>query len=327
MSSLALTLHGSALDAFPKTVPQLFSPTPIDMFAQSIAPLADTQRRLSKVFAQSIAPLADTQRRLSKVFARSIALPNLGFVVSRNNAMIASAIEDIQAVYSAPHIRVQGFDKVFYPGVLRDIRDINASYRMLFSESSTMAAGIRDLTAMQQIWSRMLIPSSIVASFTHSLRSGVALRPEPNSETLPPLSDRETPRELLDLLLADLNPGLVDRWKGSWQALGDSNPDRLSQAAFSYRELIRMVLDELAPHVEVDPSEQGSKRKKQVRQVLDGREGEFAGAMVEGLPKLYDFLSKSAHTTYRNEVAVHAALMAGDGLLLILLSGRRSYDS
>ena len=309
MSSFALTPPGSALDAFPKTVPQLFSPTPIDMFAQSIAPLADTQRRLSKVFAQSI------------------ALPDLGFVVSRNNAMIASAIEDIQAVYSAPHIRVQGFDKVFYPGVLRDIRDISASYRMLFSESSTNAAAIRDLTAIQQIWSRMLIPSSTVASFTHSLRSGVALRPEPNSETLPPLSDREDPRELLDLLLADLNPDLVDRWKGSWQALGDSNPDRLSQAAFSYRELIRMVLDELAPHVEVDPSEQGSKRKKQVRQVLDGREGEFAGAMVEGLPKLYDFLSKSAHTTYRNEVAVQAALMAGDGLLLILLSGRRGYDS
>ena len=146
---------------------------------------------------QSIAPLADTQRRLSKVFAQSIALPDLGFVVSRNNAMIASAIEDIQAVYSAPHIRVQGFDKVFYPGVLRDIRDISASYRMLFSESSTNAAAIRDLTAIQQIWSRMLIPSSTVASFTHSLRSGVALRPEPNSETLPPLSDREDPRNYL----------------------------------------------------------------------------------------------------------------------------------
>ena len=255
MSSFALTPPASVLDAFPKTVPQLFSPMPVDILGQSIAPLGDTQRRLSKVFAQSIAPLADAQRRLSKVFAQSIALPNLGFVVSQNNAMISSAIEDIQAVYSAPHIRVQGFDRVFYPGVLCDIRDISASYRILFSESSTMAAARRDLTAKQQIWSRMLMPSSTIASFTRSLRSGVALRPEPNRETLPPLSDREDPRELLDLLLADLNPDLVDKWKGSWQALGDSNPDRLSQAAFSYRELIRMVLDELAPEVEVDPSE------------------------------------------------------------------------
>ena len=327
ISRFAFAPRGTVLDAFPKTVPQLFSPMPLSTLGQSIAPLADTQRKLSEVFAQSIAPLADTQRKLSKVFAQSIALPDLGFVVSQNNAMISSAIENIQAVYSAPHIRVQGFDKVFYPGVLRNIRDIGASYRMLFDESSTMAAARRDLTAMQQIWSRMLIPSSTVASFTHSLRSGVTLRPEPNREALLPLSDREDPRELLDLLLADLNPDLVDKWKGSWQALGDSNPDRLSQAAFSYRELIKMVLDELAPDVEVDTSEQSSKRKKQARQVLNGREGEFAGAMVEGLPKLYDFLSKPAHTSYRNEVAVQAALMAGDGLLLMLLSGRRGYDS
>ena len=182
MSSFALTPPASVLDAFPKTVPQLFSPMPVDILGQSIAPLGDTQRRLSKVFAQSIAPLADAQRRLSKVFAQSIALPNLGFVVSQNNAMISSAIEDIQAVYSAPHIRVQGFDRVFYPGVLCDIRDISASYRILFSESSTMAAARRDLTAKQQIWSRMLMPSSTIASFTRSLRSGVALRPEPNRE-------------------------------------------------------------------------------------------------------------------------------------------------
>ena len=133
----------------------------------------------------------------------------------------------------------------------------------------------------------------------------------------------ESPRESLERLLADLNLDLVDKWKGSWQALSDSNPDRLSQAAFSYRELIRMVLDEVAPGVEVDPSKQGSKRKTQVRQVLDGREGDFAGAMVEGLPRLYDLLSKCAHTSYRDKGVVHGALMAGDGLLQMLLSSRR----
>ena len=327
LSSVAFAPHGTVLDAFPKTVPQLFSPMPLSTLAQSIAPLADTQRKLPKVFAQAIAPLADTQRKLANMFAQSIALPDLGFVVSQNSAIISSAIENVQAVYSTPHIRVQGFDKVFYPGVLRNIQDIGASYRMLFHEYSTMAAARRDLTAMQQIWSKMLIPSSTVASFTHSLRSGVTLRPELNRDPLLPLSDREDPRELLNLLLADLNPDLVGKWKGSWQALGDSNPDRLSQAAFSYRELIRMVLDELAPEVTIDPSEKSSKRKRQVRQILDGREGEFAGAMVEGLPKLYNFLSKPAHTTYRNEVAVQAALMAGDGLLLLLLSGKQRYDS
>ena len=295
---------------------------PLSMIVPSLAQLAETHRPLS-VIAQSLAPLAETHRTLSGMIARSIAIPNLGLVISRNNAMIAGVIEDIQAVCSAPNIRVHGFDKVLYPGVLRDIRDIGASYRTLLSETAKIAVAREDLSAMQLSWSRILVPSSTFANFTHSLRSEVALEPETDSVTLSNIPDREDPQETLSQLLTDLNPDLVDKWQGSWQALRESNPDRLSQAAFSYRELIRMVLDELAPNVEVDHSKQESKRKKQVRQVLDGREGDFAGAMVEGLPKLYDFFSKSAHTSYRNKVAVQAALVAGDGLLLILLSNRR----
>ena len=339
MSSLAPAPPSGVLQAFPKTVPHLFSPMPVYKLAQSVSSFAGLLKvadgvgqfvqlhqqsvswlaELSKVFAQSIAPLADAQLTLSKVIAQSLALPNLGFVMSQNSTMLSRAIEDIQAVHSAPQIRVHGFDKVFYPGVLSDIRDISASYRMLLGESSTMAAAGRDLTEMQQIWSGMLIPSSTVASYTHSLRSGVALTPEPNRESLPPLYDREEPQGKLYLLLAELNPDLVDRWKGSWQALGDTNPDGLCQAAFSYRELIRLVLDELAPEVEIDPSEQGSKRKNQVRQVRGGLEGDFLCAMVKGL---YDLLSKYAHTTNRTEAEVQGALMTGDGFLLILLSGR-----
>lgn len=141
--------------------------------------------------------------------------------------------------------------------------------------------------------------------------------------TLSPISGRDAPKELLERLLADLNLDLVDKWKGSWQALSDSNPDRLSQAAFSYRELIRMVLDELAPSIDSDPSERRSKRKMQARQILGGREADFAETMVEGLPRLYDLLSKCAHTSYRDKGVVHGALMAGDGLLQMLLSSRR----
>ena len=283
--------------------------------------------KLEDVFSQSLAPLADTQRRLSAVTAQSLAIPDLGLVISRNNAMIARAIEDIQAVFSAPNIRVHGFDRVLYPGVLRDIRDIGASYRAYFSETAKIAVAREDLSEMQHLWSRMLIPSSTVANFTHSLCSEVALGPETHGVTRFSTLDREDSQQELGQLLTELNPDLVDKWRGSWQALIDTNPDRLSQAASSYRELIRIVLDELAPDVEVDPSDNRSKRKMQVRQVLDGCERDFAVTLVEGLPKLYGFLSKAVHTSYRNEVAVQAALMAGDGLLLMLLSSRRGNHS
>ena len=308
MGSTSFGAFGSAAGALPKGVAQPFS------------------LMVEKMFSQSVAPLADMQRKLSRVIAQAISIPDLGLVISRNNAIVARAIEDIQAVYSVPDIRINGFDKVLYPGVLLDIRDISASYRSLLSDTAKIAIPRQDSSKVHHTWSRMLIPSSTVGNFTRSLRAQVALPPEANNEPLPPLSDREDQQALLDLLTY-LNPDLADRWKGSWQALSDSNPDRLRQAAFSYRELIRMVLDELAPDVEVDPSKQGSKRKAQVRQVLDGREADFAGAMVEGLPKLYDSLSKSAHTPYRNEVAVRAALMAGDGLLLFLLSNLGGYDA
>ena len=151
--------------------------------------------------------------------------------------------------------------------------------------------------------------------------------PEGNDKALSLSSEVEDTQKLLHRLLSALNTDLVTKWKGSWQVLGDSNPDKLSQAASSYRELIRMVLDKLAPDVEVDRLQQGSKRKMQVRQVLEGCERDFAEVMVEGLHKLYSLLSKYAHTSFRNGIAVQGALMAGDGLLLILLTGRRGYDS
>ena len=294
---------------------------------RSISPINDLHRELSAAFTQSIAPLVDIHRGMSLATAQSVAIPDLGWVISRNNAMVARSIENLHAVYSAPNVRANGFENVLYPRVLRDLHDINRTYRGLFYESMKVADAKPDSIEMQDSWSRMLMPGSTVANFTRSLRSEVAPLPETDLGGLAQPPVHKQPKELLERLLTDLNPDLADRWYGSWQVLSDTNPDRISQAAFSYRELVRMVLDELAPGVEADPLVQASKRKRQVRHVLSGREGDFAVAMVEGLPRLYDFLSKSAHTSYRNEVAVQAALVAGDGLLLMLLSSRRDYVS
>ena len=303
------TFHKSFENALSKEVSQFF-PSGLD-------------NRLS----QALAPLAETQHRLSGVTAQFAAMPDLGFIFSQNNTLIAKAVENVQALDSVPGTRIEGFNGALYRGVLRDVKNIGTSIRSLFSETAKIAGETRDFSGMQQTWSRMLIPSSSVANFTQSLRSGVEVKPDTTIEIVPPLPHREDTEEPLYLLLIDLNPDLADKWRGSWEALEGSNPDGLSQAAFSYRELIRMVLDELAPNVEVDRSKQSfwSKRKQQVRQVLSGSEGEFAYTMVVGLSKLYDFLSKPAHTIYRNRLVVRAALMSGDGLLLLLLSSKQVY--
>ena len=321
------------------SLPVLTGALPDTMTSQTLTSLASVSDELSKTILhqispkiqgtlrQSLVPLADSQHRLSQMIAQSVTIPDLGFPLSQNNVMIARAIENIQAVYTTPKIPMNGLDTYFYPGMLRGIRDISTSFGTLLRETADIAAVGQDASDLPQTWSRMLLPSSSIANFTHSLRVETNLAPELDSIALSPLSSHGYTNTLLAQLLTRLNPDLARKWEGSWQALGGSNPDRLSQAASSFRELIRMVLDELAPDVKADHSKQGSKRKTQVREILEGREADFAGALVEGLSELYGFLSKAAHTAYRNEVAVQAALMAGDGLLLLLLSGKSRYDA
>ena len=290
--------------------------------AKSLTPLAKTQFGRSKALAKSLAPLAETQLDVSRAFAKSFATPSLGDVISQHNSIIASAIENTQALFSAPRVRAYGLDGASYPGAFSDIQEINLSYGALLSETARTAGEESDLAEVHTAWSRMLSPSSSVASFSHSLRSEVTQELEKSkaSSDVRPWGSEG----LLDELLAEVNPGLVRKRKGSAQVLlDDSNPDRLSQSASSHRELIRMTLDELAPGVKADPSVPGSKRKKQVRQILDGREADFASAMGEGLDKLYAFLCKSVHNSYEDEIKVQGALTAGNGVLLFILSSRR----
>ena len=69
-----------------------------------LSPIHDLHRELSAAFTQSIAPLVDIHRGMLMATVQSIAIPDLGWVISRNNAMVARSIEDLHAVYSAPNV-------------------------------------------------------------------------------------------------------------------------------------------------------------------------------------------------------------------------------
>ena len=165
-ASLALV---EASNSFTDSIKSRIAPT-----LPAIATLPSSQL-LGERFSQSLAPLVESQIRMSEMFAKSLELPALGIVMSQNNAMIAVAIKDLQAIYSAPNIRIQDIEKVIYPGVVGDIRGINASYRSLLTETAETAAARDNMMDLQQTWSRMLPPTSAVSSYTHSLRSEVAI--------------------------------------------------------------------------------------------------------------------------------------------------------
>ena len=99
-------LNGITSSLVPKILDQKYTP----IFADRIS--------------LSIAPLIDTQRIFSGAIAQAVAVPTIGIPAFQTNALIAKAVEDIQAVRFTPTIRLHGFDKALYPGVLSDIQHI-----------------------------------------------------------------------------------------------------------------------------------------------------------------------------------------------------------
>ena len=111
--------------------------------------------------------------------------------------------------------------------------------------------------------------------------------------------------DALDTLLSQIDPGLLQMRHGAWSALAAQSPDSLQQAAHSMRELLRMVLERLAPREVVAQAEWHREgrvtRKEQVRWILEER-GQYSqstasviDASCELVDALYARLSGIAH--------------------------------
>lgn len=106
-------------------------------------------------------------------------------------------------------------------------------------------------------------------------------------------------------LLREVDPVLVQKRKGAWEAFRSSNFDRVSQATHSMRETIRLLLDELAPGEKIkntpwytaDPtSRSGVTRKHRIKYTLGGPDGECSESLLKMGVTLYDQLSNEAHS-------------------------------
>ncbi|MDO8736405.1 MAG: helix-turn-helix domain-containing protein [Thermoleophilia bacterium] len=85
----------------------------------------------------------------------------------------------------------------------------------------------------------------------------------------------------LDVCLARIHPRLVQMRQGAWQTFKSSNEDKNRQACHSMRELLRLVLKELAPG-------QG-KRKEKIETILGSK---TEAELVEDFSKITDRLYK-----------------------------------
>jgi DNA-binding PadR family transcriptional regulator len=103
----------------------------------------------------------------------------------------------------------------------------------------------------------------------------------------------------LDQWLQEVHPGLVELRDGAAAAIHSTQPDALRQAAHSGRELIRQVLDRLAPDDEVKGASwfQGEKvtRRDRVKLILERRAGHISESTLKVIEAQCDVVEASYH--------------------------------
>jgi hypothetical protein len=141
----------------------------------------------------------------------------------------------------------------------------------------------------------------------------------------------------LSVLLNEIDPDLELKRRGAWQTFRGESNDRISQAAHSMREVIRLLLDCLAPEEKILHAPWYQKprvkpdvtRKMKVRFAIGGASSEISDSTVDFVDSLanaadeaYYKLSAEAHTSGKGYKQAEAFLKAGEAVILLILTNR-----
>ncbi|MCK4546542.1 MAG: hypothetical protein KAW17_03785 [Candidatus Eisenbacteria sp.] len=140
--------------------------------------------------------------------------------------------------------------------------------------------------------------------------------------------------DALDELLTDLDPDLVQTWRGAKAALESDNPDRFRHAAVSLRELVTHVLHKIAPDEEIrlwssDPSHFSNNRPTRRARILFVCRSinhdpftSFVEKDVASALELMDLLQKGTHelSTGVSEKQAGVLIIRAQSLLRLLLA-------
>lgn len=145
---------------------------------------------------------------------------------------------------------------------------------------------------------------------------------------------------MLPSLLASVDAGLESKRLGVWQTFYGNSNDRLGQAAHSMREVIRLLLNILAPEEKIKECPWYNKptdsrtdvtRRMRVRYCLSGSSTSVSTSTLNYIDSLSKFIDESyaklsgeAHASRESDIAnVKAFLQSGELLILIILLNRK----
>lgn len=146
-------------------------------------------------------------------------------------------------------------------------------------------------------------------------------------------------KETIEKLLSSLEPDLERKRKGAWQTFRGESQDKLSQAMSSMREVLRQLLDLLAPENDVrgapwySKPHKGStpvKRIMRIRFALARTDLKVSHSTLELIDSLSEAVEKTYHKlsaeTHRQSEAINsqveAYLLASEAVILLLLVNR-----
>lgn len=123
--------------------------------------------------------------------------------------------------------------------------------------------------------------------------------------------EEEKMMDALDDMLNKVNPTLVQKRRGARAVLLSEQPDSVSQAVSSCRELLNQTINSLA---------EGKTRKEKVLKILEGREAEVVESLAELIDSLYSLQSKGTHAESDIETALFVIKITEDALYYLLKS-------
>jgi len=163
-------------------------------------------------------------------------------------------------------------------------------------------------------------------------------RTTPVKHALKPISTGEHNTQELSNWLCSIDPSLEDKRLGAWITFKGNSPDKIPQATLSMRELLKQLLDKLAPDEDIKRASWYSKptkgpdviRRMKVRYILSGHSGttskstvDFIDSMASAIEMTHAKLSSEVHKYGSSiESTAETYLKACEFLILLILLHR-----
>lgn len=282
-------------------------------------------------FSATLTPLLDMQDRVSDVVRSMTSSIDLVPAVKPwldNNLLLSHAIDEIRSTYESVGRLGLMSQAVDFNWIARNLADVNHAYGVLMKDRFTELDRIYPILPSTN--AQIMPPTASVSYFARCSHEFIRAELPENIDHLGHGdSQEEFGAALLDDLLVQIDPSLVEKRHGVWNAYNRRGADWIRHASVSQRELIVHLLDKLVPRDTLRNDEGDTPRIVQQVKTLFGRrssDNDFASALGKAIQEHYRQHNKYTHGDKRRVASFRALLHSTEWWLVFILESSQSSD-